>query len=95
MLCSSCTGHRILTIQGSNLGGQTNDSAVFVGQKECVVVQWAATSITCLLPVLPPGLYKVDVQVGNNGNPQTRYICCERHLHNEGFDVLPVCQRTN
>ncbi|XP_044191170.1 PKHD1 like 1, tandem duplicate 1 [Thunnus albacares] len=64
-------GHRVLTIQGSNLGAQDNDSAVFVGRKECVTVQWTATSITCLLPVLPPGLYKVDVQVGNNGYPQT------------------------
>lgn len=95
MFFSFCTGHRILTIQGSNLGGQTNDSAVFVGWKECVVVQWVATNITCLLPVLPPGLYKVDVQVGNNGNPQTRYVYSERHFHNEGFDVLPICQRTN
>ncbi|XP_042290990.1 PKHD1 like 1, tandem duplicate 1 [Thunnus maccoyii] len=64
-------GHHVLTIQGSNLGAQDNDSAVFVGRKECVTVQWTATSITCLLPVLPPGLHKVDVQVGNNGYPQT------------------------
>ncbi|KAM7384668.1 hypothetical protein PAMA_011835 [Pampus argenteus] len=64
-------GHRVLTIQGSNLGDNDNDSVVFVGRKECVPVQWTATSITCLLPVLPPGLYKVDVQVGNNGYPQT------------------------
>uniref|UniRef100_A0A8C4EZ61 PKHD1 like 1, tandem duplicate 2 n=1 Tax=Dicentrarchus labrax TaxID=13489 RepID=A0A8C4EZ61_DICLA len=64
-------GHRVLTIQGSNLGGQDNDSMVFVGRKECVTVQWTSTNITCLLPVLPPGLYKVDVQVGNNGYPQT------------------------
>ncbi|KAI3358131.1 hypothetical protein L3Q82_003134 [Scortum barcoo] len=64
-------GHQVLTIQGSNLGGQDNDSIVFVGRKECVTVQWTATDITCLLPVLPPGLYEVDVQVGNNGYPQT------------------------
>ncbi|XP_044027924.1 LOW QUALITY PROTEIN: PKHD1 like 1, tandem duplicate 1 [Siniperca chuatsi] len=64
-------GHQVLTIQGSNLGGQDNDSIVFVGGKECVTVQWTATSITCLLPVLPPDTYKVDVQVGNSGNPET------------------------
>ncbi|XP_071356429.1 PKHD1 like 1, tandem duplicate 1 [Trachinotus anak] len=63
-------GHRILTVQGSNLGGQDNDSAVLVGRKECVIVHWTETNITCLLPVLPPGLYKVDVQVGNNGYSQ-------------------------
>ncbi|XP_053190049.1 fibrocystin-L-like [Scomber japonicus] len=64
-------GHQVLTILGSNLGAQDNDSSVLVGWKECVIVQWTATNITCLLPVLPPGLYKVDVQVGNNGYPQT------------------------
>ncbi|XP_033493349.2 PKHD1 like 1, tandem duplicate 1 [Epinephelus lanceolatus] len=61
----------ILTIQGSNLGGPDNDSIVFIGRRECVTIQWTETSITCHLPVLPPGLYKVDVQVGNNGYPQT------------------------
>ncbi|XP_035847175.1 fibrocystin-L-like [Sander lucioperca] len=64
-------GHEVLTIQGSNLGGQDNDSIVLVGGEECVTVQWAETSITCRLPVLPPGIYMVDVQVGNNGYPQT------------------------
>ncbi|XP_040908783.1 LOW QUALITY PROTEIN: PKHD1 like 1, tandem duplicate 1 [Toxotes jaculatrix] len=63
-------GHRVLTIQGSNLGAQDNDSVVLVGTEECVTVHWTATNITCLLPVLPPGLYKVDVQVGNNGFSQ-------------------------
>lgn len=66
-------GHEVLTIQGSNLGGQDNDSVVFVGTEECVTVQWSETNITCVLPVLPPGLYNVDVQVGNYGYPQTRY----------------------
>ncbi|XP_034748677.1 fibrocystin-L-like [Etheostoma cragini] len=64
-------GHEVLTIQGSNLGGQDNDSIVFVGGEECVTVLWTATSITCLLPVLPPGMYMVDVRVGNSGYPQT------------------------
>lgn len=92
---SFCVGHRILTIQGSNLGGQANDSVVFVGGEECVTVQRAATNITCLLPVLPPGLYKVHVQVGNNGYPRARYGCCERHFHTERLgDALTVCQRS-
>ncbi|XP_054461971.1 PKHD1 like 1, tandem duplicate 1 [Anoplopoma fimbria] len=64
-------GREVLTIQGSNLGGPDNDSVVFVGGEVCATVQWAATSITCHLPVLPPGTHKVDVQLGNNGNPKT------------------------
>lgn len=40
--------------------------------KECVIVRWTPTNVTCWLPVLPPGFYRVDVQVGNNGFPQTR-----------------------
>uniref|UniRef100_A0A3B4ZZ57 PKHD1 like 1 n=1 Tax=Stegastes partitus TaxID=144197 RepID=A0A3B4ZZ57_9TELE len=69
---STVTGRSgVLTIQGSNLGGRDNSSVVLVGGEECVTVQWTETSITCLLPVLPPGLHKVDVQVGNNGYPQT------------------------
>ncbi|KAM4540003.1 PKHD1 like 1, tandem duplicate 1 [Odontesthes bonariensis] len=64
-------GHRVLTIQGSNLGGPDNDSVVLVGLKECITVQWTAAAISCLLPVLPPGLHKVHVQVGNRGFPKT------------------------
>ncbi|XP_037651430.1 PKHD1 like 1, tandem duplicate 1 [Sebastes umbrosus] len=64
-------GREVLTVQGTNLGGQDNDSIALVGGKECVTVQWTATSVTCRLPVLPPGTHKVDVQVGNNGYPQT------------------------
>uniref|UniRef100_A0A8D0AIF4 PKHD1 like 1 n=1 Tax=Sander lucioperca TaxID=283035 RepID=A0A8D0AIF4_SANLU len=63
--------HEVLTIQGSNLGGQDNDSIVLVGGEECVTVQWAETSITCRLPVLPPGIYMVDV---NGVNANIEYI---------------------
>ncbi|XP_038580507.1 PKHD1 like 1, tandem duplicate 1 [Micropterus salmoides] len=70
-LTTTVIGHQVLTIQGTNLGGQDNDSIVSIGKKECVTIQWTTTSITCLLPVLPPGLYKVDVHVGNSGYPQT------------------------
>uniref|UniRef100_A0A3B4Y513 PKHD1 like 1, tandem duplicate 2 n=1 Tax=Seriola lalandi dorsalis TaxID=1841481 RepID=A0A3B4Y513_SERLL len=68
---TTVTGRRVLTVQGSNLGGRDNDSVVLVGGEECVIVEWTETNITCLLPVLPPGLHKVDVQVGNNGYSQT------------------------
>lgn len=73
MICVFCAGHRILTILGSSLGGQVNNSAVFVGTMECVTLQWTSTNITCMLPVLPPGRYEVSVQVGNDGYPQIRY----------------------
>uniref|UniRef100_A0A8D3DR72 PKHD1 like 1, tandem duplicate 2 n=1 Tax=Scophthalmus maximus TaxID=52904 RepID=A0A8D3DR72_SCOMX len=63
-------GHRVLTIQGSNLGGRGNGSAVYVGGKECVTARWTPTNITCRLPALPPGRHKVNVQVGNNGYSQ-------------------------
>ncbi|XP_030597029.1 PKHD1 like 1, tandem duplicate 1 [Archocentrus centrarchus] len=70
-LTTTVIGHRVLTIQGSKLGQQDNDSIVLVGRNECVIVLWTATNITCLLPVLPPGTHEVDVQVGNNGYPET------------------------
>ncbi|XP_017158739.1 PKHD1 like 1, tandem duplicate 1 [Poecilia reticulata] len=63
------TGDQLLTIQGSNLGGRSNNSAVFVGAKECVPTQWSETQISCRLPLLPPGVYQVEVQVGNRGFP--------------------------
>uniref|UniRef100_A0AAX7VHS5 Polycystic kidney and hepatic disease 1 (autosomal recessive)-like 1 n=1 Tax=Astatotilapia calliptera TaxID=8154 RepID=A0AAX7VHS5_ASTCA len=70
-LTTTVIGHRVLTIQGLNLGQQDNDSIVLVGRRECVTVLWTEANITCLLPVLPPGMHEVDVQVGNNGYPQT------------------------
>uniref|UniRef100_A0A3Q3X6F5 Uncharacterized protein n=1 Tax=Mola mola TaxID=94237 RepID=A0A3Q3X6F5_MOLML len=82
--------HRILTILGSNLGGHSNDSAVFVGMKECVIMQWTVTNITCLLPVLPPGLYKVAVQVGNNGYPQTNGVNATIEYILEVYSMSPL-----
>uniref|UniRef100_A0A667X934 PKHD1 like 1, tandem duplicate 2 n=1 Tax=Myripristis murdjan TaxID=586833 RepID=A0A667X934_9TELE len=80
MLFLCRAGQQVLTISGSNLGGQDNDSAVYVGREECRIEQWTETNITCVLPVLPPGLYHVDVQVGNNGYPETRYCHSAGHL---------------
>uniref|UniRef100_A0A3B4AGA3 Uncharacterized protein n=1 Tax=Periophthalmus magnuspinnatus TaxID=409849 RepID=A0A3B4AGA3_9GOBI len=63
-------GPGVLIIEGSNLGEQGNSSAVIVGEKPCVVLKWTQTNISCVLPVLPPGLHRVDIQVQNNGNAQ-------------------------
>lgn len=93
--CCVCVGQRTLTILGSGLGRQTNDSVVFVGTKECVTLQWTPTNITCALPVLPPGLYDVFVQVGNNGYPQTRYSWSKKSFHTKWFgNVVCVCGHT-
>ncbi|KAM9737277.1 LOW QUALITY PROTEIN: PKHD1 like 1, tandem duplicate 1 [Menidia menidia] len=63
-------GRRVLSIQGSELGGQDNGSMVLVGGRECPPLMWTNTSISCLLPVLQPGLHRVEVQVGARGFPQ-------------------------
>ncbi|XP_072303332.1 fibrocystin-L-like [Eucyclogobius newberryi] len=65
---TSVSGHRVLTIEGSNLGARDDGSAVLVGGEACVVLTWTQTNITCLLPVLPPRLHHINVQVQNNGN---------------------------
>ncbi|XP_069372727.1 PKHD1 like 1, tandem duplicate 1 [Paralichthys olivaceus] len=70
LLTSTVFERRLLTIQGSSLGSGDNASAVYVGGKECVPVHWAANNISCHLPVLPPGLYKVELQVKNLGFAQ-------------------------
>ncbi|KAJ0003487.1 hypothetical protein NQD34_008585, partial [Periophthalmus magnuspinnatus] len=67
---TTVSGPGVLIIEGSNLGEQGNSSAVIVGEKPCVVLKWTQTNISCVLPVLPPGLHRVDIQVQNNGNAQ-------------------------
>ncbi|KAK7898488.1 hypothetical protein WMY93_019341 [Mugilogobius chulae] len=62
------SGHRVLTIEGSSLGERGNDSAVSVGGEVCVLLAWTQTKITCLLPVLPPALHRIDIQVQSDGN---------------------------
>ncbi|KAM3928399.1 fibrocystin-L-like [Leptodactylus fuscus] len=64
---SSVLGNTTLTISGNNFQNQSADNAVFLGNKPCEVLDWTPTSITCLLPALPPGKYNVLVQVGNWG----------------------------
>uniref|UniRef100_A0A3Q3JRM8 Polycystic kidney and hepatic disease 1 (autosomal recessive)-like 1 n=1 Tax=Monopterus albus TaxID=43700 RepID=A0A3Q3JRM8_MONAL len=83
-------GYRLLTIWGSNLGNKDNDSIVFVGGKECVTVQWTTTNITCLLPVLPPGLYQVDVHVGNSGYPQMSGVNATIEYILEIYSISPL-----
>lgn len=67
------SGRRVLTVMGSNMGEPANDSRVYVGKVDCNIELWTSTNVTCLLPVLPPGLHDVHVQVGNKGYAQTRY----------------------
>uniref|UniRef100_A0A3P8VH65 PKHD1 like 1, tandem duplicate 2 n=1 Tax=Cynoglossus semilaevis TaxID=244447 RepID=A0A3P8VH65_CYNSE len=56
-------GERTLAISGSNLGANVNEVEVYVGGQECVIQDWTSTDINCLLPVLGPGVYKVDTVV--------------------------------
>ncbi|XP_060949378.1 PKHD1 like 1, tandem duplicate 1 [Limanda limanda] len=72
LFTSTVFERRLLTLQGQRLGDGGNASAVYVGGKECVPVHWAESNISCHLPVLPPGLQKVDVQVKNFGYAQIR-----------------------
>ncbi|KAM6974364.1 PKHD1 like 1, tandem duplicate 1, partial [Tautogolabrus adspersus] len=84
------TGEQVLTVTGSNLGGPDNDSVVLVGTKKCMIVQWTTTDIQCTLPVLPPGVYKVYVQVGNNGYPQTSGVSTDIKYILEIHHVSPT-----
>ncbi|XP_075126263.1 fibrocystin-L-like [Leptodactylus fuscus] len=64
---SSVLGNTTLTISGNNLQTQSVGNAVILGNQLCEILKWTPTSITCLLPALPPGKYNVLVQVGNWG----------------------------
>ncbi|KAM3929151.1 fibrocystin-L-like [Leptodactylus fuscus] len=64
---SSVLGNTTLTISGNNFQSQSVGNAVLLGNKPCKVLEWTPTSITCLLPALPPGKYNVIVQVQNWG----------------------------
>ncbi|KAM9385916.1 fibrocystin-L-like isoform 2-T2 [Pholidichthys leucotaenia] len=88
---ASVLGYEVLTIQGSNLGSLSNDTVIYVGGKECVTEQWSEMQITCSLPVLPPGLHKVDVQVGNNGYPQTSGVNATVEYILEVHGIAPKC----
>ncbi|XP_076157842.1 PKHD1 like 1, tandem duplicate 1 [Alosa pseudoharengus] len=66
---TSVSGHRLLVVMGTNFGVRGNDTLVFVGQRQCEVVEWNTTAITCILPFLPPAMYEVNVQIGNLGFP--------------------------
>ncbi|XP_053349466.1 PKHD1 like 1, tandem duplicate 1 [Clarias gariepinus] len=62
-------GNRVLTIIGSNFGDQIQGCSILVGGVVCELQQWSSTIITCLLPTLPPGLYDINIIVGNQGYP--------------------------
>lgn len=65
-------GISVLTIVGTNFGNRSSGSSVLVGGVACEGQQWTSTYITCLLPTLPPGLYDINVIVGNQGYPLIR-----------------------
>ncbi|XP_040210575.1 fibrocystin-L-like [Rana temporaria] len=64
---SSVLGNTTLTILGSDFSNGSADSAVFIGKSSCEQIEWTPTSITCVLPALPPGTYPVLVHVANWG----------------------------
>ncbi|KAJ8334858.1 hypothetical protein SKAU_G00404970 [Synaphobranchus kaupii] len=66
-LRTTVLGNGNLNIQGTSFQDRTNDSSVLIGQRECRILQWFSTNITCLLPQLPPAQYIVHVQAGNWG----------------------------
>ncbi|XP_040210792.1 fibrocystin-L-like [Rana temporaria] len=64
---SSVLGNTTLTILGSGFSNASADNAVFIGKSSCEQIEWTPTSITCVLPALPPGTYPVLVHVANWG----------------------------
>ncbi|XP_075681934.1 fibrocystin-L [Rhinoderma darwinii] len=64
---SGVLGNTTLTISGFNFENRSVDNAVFIENEPCQLLDWTPTNITCLLPALPPGKYKILVQVGNWG----------------------------
>ncbi|CAL8293184.1 unnamed protein product [Merluccius merluccius] len=56
-------------IEGTNLVSEGEETTVTVGDQPCAILNQSSTEVTCQLPLLPPGVYQVDVQVGDNGNP--------------------------
>ncbi|XP_040210574.1 fibrocystin-L-like [Rana temporaria] len=64
---SSVLGNKMLTILGSDFSNGSADNAVFIGKSSCEQIEWTPTSITCVLPALPPGTYPVLVHVANWG----------------------------
>ncbi|KAJ0054901.1 hypothetical protein NL108_007111 [Boleophthalmus pectinirostris] len=57
----------LLIINGSNLGVDDEGSVVTVGGKACNMIKWTQTNIQCSLPLLPPGLHQIDIQIEKNG----------------------------
>uniref|UniRef100_W5M5C1 PKHD1 like 1 n=1 Tax=Lepisosteus oculatus TaxID=7918 RepID=W5M5C1_LEPOC len=60
-------GNASLSIMGINFMDDANGSSVFIGDKECKILEWTSDNITCSLPRHPPGIYNIYVQVGNWG----------------------------
>ncbi|XP_063041153.1 fibrocystin-L-like [Engraulis encrasicolus] len=69
---TTVSGHRLLVVRGRKFGVRGDDSRVFVGQRECPLVDWNATTIVCALPAQAPDTYHISVQLGNLGYPKVR-----------------------
>ncbi|XP_078542271.1 fibrocystin-L [Lissotriton helveticus] len=64
---SSVLGNTTLTLVGSNFGIAAVDTIVHIGSRLCPTVEHNSTYVVCVLPSLPPGVYPVQLQVGNVG----------------------------
>uniref|UniRef100_UPI00398F2CC2 PKHD1 like 1, tandem duplicate 1 n=1 Tax=Pristiophorus japonicus TaxID=55135 RepID=UPI00398F2CC2 len=73
---SSVTGGSNLTIYGSDFGNRSEDSFVFIGSSECLILGWSTNSITCRLPSLPPGNYSIytKAHVSSSVNASIEYV---------------------
>ncbi|XP_069478234.1 fibrocystin-L [Ambystoma mexicanum] len=81
-LTSSVLGNTTLTLSGSNFGSKLVSSEVWIGPGLCSIIQRNSSHISCRLPSLTPGVYPVQLYVGNMGlasisvpgNGNIRYI---------------------
>ncbi|XP_069076732.1 fibrocystin-L-like isoform X2 [Pleurodeles waltl] len=64
---SSVLGNTTLTLIGSNFGNAAVAIRVYIGPRLCPTVENNSTHVVCILPSLPPGIYPVQLQVGNVG----------------------------
>ncbi|XP_067833370.1 fibrocystin-L-like [Heptranchias perlo] len=73
---SNVAGGSILTINGSDFGNRSEDSFVFIGNSDCLILGWSTNSITCRLPSLPPGNYNVHTptHVSGSVNASIEYV---------------------
>ncbi|GCB76094.1 hypothetical protein scyTo_0019088, partial [Scyliorhinus torazame] len=73
---SSVAGGSNLTIHGSDFGNRSEGSFVSIGNFECPILRWSTNNITCRLPSLLPGNYRIYLQtpVSNSVNASIEYV---------------------